>query len=143
MLRSGKSLRLPKMDANKQFGKLNQPIAHSSTNVQVQTKIAREREQNGKVISIREATIIAGTAIGEAEYPYDADDPVPIADDASAKQKSDHSQKGREYIQVMLAPYGWSKIKAQLSWTYLVKEFRPLTIRSWTRPMETEWHDLL
>lgn len=86
MLRSGKILRSPKIDAINKLDTPNQPTAQSSDNVKVQTHISRAIERTAKVFTIGEPTIMAGTAINDAEYPYDAEDPDPIADGSSERK---------------------------------------------------------
>lgn len=75
-------------------------------------------------------------------YPNHSDDPDPIPDEASKKYQTAHAMVLREYTALMHTAYARTKLRGENLWIDLIKSLRPHTI-SWTRPVHTEWRDLL
>lgn len=76
-------------------------------------------------------------------YPYEADDPDAIPDTASKRERSEQTKNLRKYSQAMFSAYQRISTRRELFWYDFVKAFRPHTIRSWYRPIMTEWCALI
>lgn len=48
-----------------------------------------------------------------------------------------------EYSQGMLAAYDRKTMRGEFMWLYFITVSRPHTVCSWTRPMISEWRDIL
>lgn len=76
-------------------------------------------------------------------YPNFATDPQPITGDVSKATWQSHQRSLQTYSEKMFASYQKTKLRGEYFWTEFITSFRPHTIKSWPRPVLSEWRDLI
>lgn len=77
------------------------------------------------------------------DYPSMGDEPDPLDASATKKEFLAHLQELQDYSDAMFKTYNRTKMYGRRLWLDLTKAFRPHTVKAMSRPMVTEWTDVL